>query len=64
MTDPPYLTLKTRDGIVYEGFQGRDVKSIVDGRDGRKGFEVRTPSGVIVELWVDELAEWGRKPPR
>jgi hypothetical protein len=60
------LVLKTRDGTVYEGVQGRDIKSIVDPRTTphRKGYEVRTPKGVWIELWVDELAEFGRKPPR
>jgi hypothetical protein len=64
MPDPPYLIIKMRDGTVHEGVLGRQLRRIIDARTKRAGYEVRNERGVWLEVWDDDIAEFGRKPPR
>lgn len=56
-----HYTIKATDGTVYTGVLGRDVKKTVDRRSDQAPvetvFEVRTPGGLIVKLWPEQVAE-------
>lgn len=62
MTGLKYV-LKLRDGTVYEGMLGTDIRKTVDKRSDRAPhqivYEVRKPSGVVIRVWEDEVAQVG-----
>ena len=55
MSNPDvWYVVKTRSGVVYEGFLGRDIRKITD-KPGGVGYEVRLPSGVVVTVPSDDV---------